>query len=319
LTTENRASKKPLVSIITPSLNQGTYIAQAISSVGEQEYPHVEHIIVDGGSTDETLDVIRSYEDIYDLRWISEPDGGMYEAINKGLHMARGEILAYLNSDDQYFPWTVSTVVEAMDAHPNAGFVFGDMLSVDEGAEWGMLFFSPPFGRACARRPLYQPTVFWRRSVFEDCGGFDESLQCASDYDYWMRIGARHEACKVNEVLAIERLRSDNKRFAHRETLLRELDEVRYRYKRPRIRVLMHRAYIFLCRRYYLSRFLLAYLQHSRLSAEYDGPWAAFLTRNGEVWVSFAAALATLLPFTSRAHFSRHIVRKDLTSLQRRQ
>jgi glycosyltransferase involved in cell wall biosynthesis len=318
MTTGNRAAKGPLVSIITPSFNQGAYIGQTISSVGQQEYPYVEHIVVDGGSTDGTLDVIRGYEDTYDLRWISEPDGGMYEAINKGLRMASGEILAYLNSDDQYFPWTVSTVVKEMEAHPEAGFVFGDLLTVDEGAERGMLLFYPPFRRGCARRPLGQPTVFWRRSVFEDCGGFDESLQCAGDYDYWMRIGAHYQARKVNEVLAIERLRSDNKRFAHRETVQRELDKVRYRYKRHRIRVLMHRVYLFLSRRYYLSRFLLAYLRRSRLSAQYDLPWAAFLTRDGDVSVSLGVALATLLPLT-RCRFTRYMVRKDLAFLQRGQ
>src|SRR5690349_9655830 len=101
----------PLVSIVTPSLNRVDLIESTLRSVRSQSYPNVEHIVVDGGSTDGTLEVLRRYEGTYGLRWMSEPDQGMYDAINKGLAMARGEILAYLNTDDLYLPWTIDTVV----------------------------------------------------------------------------------------------------------------------------------------------------------------------------------------------------------------
>ena len=117
----------PLVSIVTPSLNRADLIESTLRSVRSQSYPHVEHIVVDGGSTDGTLAVLRRYEGTYGLRWISEPDHGMYSAINKGLAMARGQVLAYLNSDDLYFPWTVETVVAAFRSHPEADLVHGDV------------------------------------------------------------------------------------------------------------------------------------------------------------------------------------------------
>lgn len=313
---EDNALERPLVSVITPSLNQGAYIGQTLSSVAGQEYPRVEHIVVDGGSTDGTLDVVRSHEGRYDMCWVSEPDGGMYEAINKGLRMARGGVLAYLNADDRYFPWTISTVVGEMSAYPEASFVFGDVFNIEEGANSSAVIFYPPFRLGHVRRSgfLGQPAVFWRRSVFEDCGGFDESLKFVADCDYWMRIGARLQSRKIAEALALERIHPEAKRFARTGDVYKELAEVRSRYSKTKgpgyqARTLADRAHAFLWRRYYLSRFLLSYLRRPRLSP--DAPYAAFLTRGGEVRVSIGPVLATLLPFT-RGRFARGMVYKDL-------
>ncbi len=316
---KDHAPERLLVSVITPSLNQGAYIGQTLSSVAGQEYPRVEHIVVDGGSTDGTLDVIRSHEGAYDMRWLSEPDGGMYEAINKGLRMARGEVLAYLNADDRYFPWTISTAVGEMSAYPGAGFVFGDVFNVEEGATSGTVIFYPPFRLGHVRRSgfLGQPAVFWWRSVLQECGGFDESLKFVADCDYWMRIGARFQSRKIDEALALERNHPEAKRFARTGDVYKELAEVRSRYSKTKgpgyqARVLGDRAHTFLWRRYYFSRFLLSYLRRSRLSP--DAPYAAFLTRGGEVRVSIGPVLATLLPFTG-GRFSRGMVQKDLTCM----
>jgi glycosyltransferase involved in cell wall biosynthesis len=313
---KDNAPEGPLVSVITPSLNQGAYIGQTLSSVAEQEYSRVEHIIVDGGSTDGTLDVIRSHESVYDMRWVSEPDEGMYEAINKGLRMARGEILAYLNADDRYFPWTISKVVREISAYPEAGFVFGDVFNVEEGANSGAVIFYPPFRLGHVRRSgfLGQPAVFWRRSVLEDCGGFDESLKFVADCDYWMRIGARFQSHKITEVLALERNHPEAKRFARTGDVYKELAEVRSRYSKTKgpgyqARTLANRIHAFLWRRYYFSRFLLSYLLRSWLSS--DTPYAAFLTRGGEVRVSTGPVLASLLPLT-RGRFAGGMVYKDL-------
>lgn len=312
----DRTLGPPLVSVVTPSYNQGAYIAETIRSIGEQDYPNIEHIIVDGGSTDETLDVIRRHEEAYDLRWISEPDGGMYEAVNKGLRMARGEILAYLNSDDRYFPWTVSTAVRELTAHREVGFVFGDAFNVDDNAESGLMYFFPPFRLRYMGRSgvIAQPTVFWRRSVYEDCGGFDESLEFVADCDYWLRISERYRARKVNEVLAIERNHPAAKRLAQTASVHGEFQEVRARY--VKMRGLRHqvlaradRFYDFLWRRYYLSRFLISYLLRSRLPA--NTSWSAFLTRDGDVRVRLGSALATLVPLTG-GRFSPEMVHKDL-------
>ena len=164
--------KQPLVSIVTPSFNQGAFIKDCIESIAAQTYHNIEHIVVDGESTDETLDVLRRYEGNYNMRWLSEPDGGMYEAINKGLRQARGEIVAYLNCDDLYFPWSVATAVEALTRLPDVDLIYGDLLNVDAGSKNGILVFYPPFNYGFLRRSgvLGQPTIFWRRSAYEAMG-----------------------------------------------------------------------------------------------------------------------------------------------------
>ena len=308
----------PLVSVVTPSFNQGAYIGQTIRSVGEQDYPNVEHIIVDGGSTDGTLDVIRAHEDAYGLRWISEPDGGMYEAVNKGLRLARGEFLAYLNSDDRYLPWTLSTVARELQDHPEAGFVFGDIFRVDEGTDSGEMYFYPPFRLGFVRRLgfLGQPAVFWRRGVMDEFGPFDESLKFVADCDYWMRIGGRYGARKIQEVLAIDRNHPEAKREAQTDALYRELREVRSRYvpmegAAYQIPLLLDRAHGAFWRRYLMLRFLLTYLR--RPGAKGGAPYAAFVTRGGKVRVAVGTAVATLLPLTWK-RVARGMIRKDLDS-----
>ena len=135
-----------MVSIVTPSYNQGTFIEETILSVKDQAWSSVEHIIMDGGSTDCTLDILRRYEGTYNMRWNSEPDGGMYQAINKGLRLSHGEVLAYLNSDDRYFPWTVEVAMKELANH-DVDFIFGDMLNVVERTEFASLnFLSAHFG-----------------------------------------------------------------------------------------------------------------------------------------------------------------------------
>jgi len=136
----------PLVSIVTASYNQGKFLEETILSVKNQDYSNIEHIIVDGGSTDNTVEILKRYDGTYDMRWVSEADGGMYAAINKGLRLSRGDVLAYLNSDDRYFPWTVAVAVQALQDHPEVGFVFGDTLNVKEGTDSVSLLFYPTFG-----------------------------------------------------------------------------------------------------------------------------------------------------------------------------
>jgi glycosyltransferase involved in cell wall biosynthesis len=229
-----RTNDRPLVSIVTPSLDQGGTIAQTLRSVREQSYPNIEHIVVDGGSTDGTLEILREAEAGSGLRWSSEPDSGMYAAINKGFSHAAGDILAYLNTDDSYFPWTVETAVDALQAHPEAGFVFGDLLVLWADGNLQLDFHSP-FRLAYLRRHAFlaQPTVFFRRSVWEEVGPFDESLQLLGDCEYWMRIAERSPGRKVNEVLALQREHPAAKRYVHSELVDQELGEIRARYPKP--------------------------------------------------------------------------------------
>src|SRR3989338_5413748 len=109
---------RPLVSIVTASYNQAQFIEETLRSVREQDYPNLEHIVIDGASTDGTVDVLRRYEGTYNMRWISEPDRGHADALCKGFRQATGDILAWLNSDDVYFPGAVTTAVETFRRHP---------------------------------------------------------------------------------------------------------------------------------------------------------------------------------------------------------
>jgi glycosyltransferase involved in cell wall biosynthesis len=223
---------RPLVSIVTPTLNQGAFIDATIRSIRGQIYDHYEHIVIDGGSTDGTLDILRAHEGTYPMRWTSEPDRGMYDAINKGVRQARGEILCYLNSDDLYFPWTLETVVEYFDRHPDIDFVYGDALSIENPSGRLRPYWTPPFDLGYLRAVgfLAQPTVFWRRRAYECEGGFDEALRYVADCDYWMRAGDHHRFAKINEFLAVERDHPGTQRLALGSRVWDELADVRSRY-----------------------------------------------------------------------------------------
>lgn len=194
-----------LISIITPSLNQGTFFPTSLGSVQKQTYDPVEHVVVDGGSTDETMDALAKSC----VRWISESDSGMYEAINKGIAMSAGDILGYLNADDAYFPWTLDVVARAFDAHPSAEIVFGDGIRFDQRTgEQSIRLFSPfDLEGLTAFESLMQPAVFFRRRLVERIGGFDAGLRYVGDLDYWLRAARTGPVpVHVEEILAIERV-----------------------------------------------------------------------------------------------------------------
>lgn len=203
----------PLVSIVTPTLNQAEFIADTLRSVRDQTYDNVEHIVVDGGSVDGTLELLETYRSSYNLRWISEPDGGMYEAVNRGLRMARGKIVAYLNSDDVLFPWAVSVAVAVLEKGPQIDLVYGDAVNFDDRTGAEHLRIQPSFevARRVSAWSVPQPAAFWRSRVHELLGYFDESLQCAGDVEFFARVGAHLQVTKVDEVLAMERLHDETK------------------------------------------------------------------------------------------------------------
>jgi hypothetical protein len=292
-------SDRPLVSVVTPSLNQAETIAATLRSVREQTYPRIEHVVVDGGSTDGTLEILRKAGESSELRWTSEPDSGMYAAINKGLASTSGEILAYLNTDDSWFPWTVETAVDALQRHPEAGFVFGDLLTLETSGEL-RLELHPPFRLGYLRRHgfLAQATVFLRRAVWEQEGPFDGSLQLVGDCDYWLRIGERFPGRKVNEVLALQRNHPAAKRFAQPDALAAELAGVRARYPKPGKTVGgLERVEAGLWRRAYTLAFLANALGGGRVT----GSWSRFLGEPAvRGSVSALRLAATLLPFVGR-------------------
>ncbi len=186
----------PKISIVIPSYNQGIFIEETIRSILDQNYPNLELIVMDGGSTDQTVSILKKYSSR--ISWRSEKDKGQTDAINKGMATATGEILAYLNSDDAYLPNTLFTVAEYFQSHVEAKWLTGDYFIIDaQGkkiqsyvANYKRLLraFCPTFAVLSVANYIIQPSTFWRSGVQEEIGPFDESLRYCMDFDYWMRL-----------------------------------------------------------------------------------------------------------------------------------
>jgi glycosyltransferase involved in cell wall biosynthesis len=207
------ADDLPLVSIVTPSLNQGAYIEEAIRSVSQQDYPSVEHIVVDGGSTDETLDVLRRHPH---LTWVSEPDRGQADAVNKGFAMASGFVFGWLNADDFYLSGAIATAVDVLRT-TGCGLVHGGWRRVDERGR--TIKDVAPFPFDYARQlevanGVAQPGAFFTREAFETVGGLDISYRYAMDYELWLKLGARFDVRHVDAILAAYRYHSTSKTVA---------------------------------------------------------------------------------------------------------
>ena len=178
----------PRISIVTPSFNQAPYLEATLRSVLEQGYPDLEYIVMDGGSTDGSVDILRSHASCLSY-WTSAHDAGQADAINRGLARSTGEILAYLNSDDVYLPGALARVAAHFAAHPEADLVYGDYVYLDEQGRVLQHFQAPPFEAAALvlGNTVSQPTVFVRRRAWERVGPFDAALHCVMDLDYWLR------------------------------------------------------------------------------------------------------------------------------------
>jgi glycosyltransferase involved in cell wall biosynthesis len=221
-----------LVSIVTPSYNQGAFIEETILSVLSQDYPRIEYIVADGGSTDGTLDVLKKYEDR--LIWSSESDEGQSDAINRGFQKSRGEILAWLNSDDVYLPGAVRTAADYLTAHPEVAMVYGDCNMIDEqGQVVGWSIWVEDFDLRRLVEDLdyiYQPATFFRRQAFEDVGMLDIGLHYCMDYDFWIRIGKKYPVRHISRVLANGRVYPHTKTARGGEDRWREVFEVSQRH-----------------------------------------------------------------------------------------
>jgi len=204
---ENKGTpSNPLVSIITPVLNGIKYLEICIQSVLNQSYPHIEHIFVDGGSSDGTVDMLASYRAKYPdrIRFISEPDKGMGEAFNKGLRMAKGGILGGLDSDDMSEPDAIQTVVEFFRANPDAYFVFGDCNYINENGKIIGKYLTKEFNLKEIindLNPIPSPSAFYKREVIEKVGFMDTTLH-AYDLDYWIRVGKVFQIHRIEKVLS---------------------------------------------------------------------------------------------------------------------
>lgn len=185
-------SQNPLVSIITPSFQQARFLEATLRSVLEQDYPRIEYLVVDGASTDGSVEIIQRYSDRL-AWWISEKDSGQSEAINKGFRRAHGEIVGWLNSDDIYLPGAISAAVKAFQSHPQVGLIYGDALAIDADGK--------PFNLMRARQYtlvdlisfsiICQPAAFIRSSVLEAVNFLNPAYQLLMDNLLWMGMAQK--------------------------------------------------------------------------------------------------------------------------------
>src|SRR5258706_11900526 len=222
---------QPLVSIITPSFNQARYIEATIQSVLMQDYPNIEYIIVDGGSQDGTMDIIKKYEGRI-AWWVSEQDKGQTDAINKGFARAKGQILAWLNSDDMYEPGAISAAVKYLQEHPEVGMVYGDCNFINEdGREIGRVGSAQTDQRLLRQGYVHIPqqTIFFRADLWKQVGPLDPSFYFAMVYDLWTRLAVRTHLNNVPQMWANFRLHTTGKTIMADDRCWPEMVRVHYR------------------------------------------------------------------------------------------
>lgn len=223
--------KLPKISIVTPSFNQARFIRATIDSVLSQDYPNLEYFVMDGGSTDGTLEILKSYGNR--LNWVSQKDCGQGDAINKGMRRSKGEIIGYLNSDDVYLPGALKRVGEYYSA-TRADWITGDCLTIDENGiksrnNWVFSYYKrflmaiySPLTLKLADSMLPQPSTFWSRKAYERVGEFDVKYHYALDYDYWLRMAKYYVPHDLKVPLSGFRIQRDSKSQTGRVKLMAE-------------------------------------------------------------------------------------------------
>jgi glycosyltransferase involved in cell wall biosynthesis len=224
----------PLVSIVTPSRNMGRFLEETIRSVLEQDYPHIEYWVIDGDSTDGTLEILRRYEGR--LKYISEPDQGHADAVNKGFRLTSGSIFTFLNADDTLLPGAIRTVAAAFTADPNASVVYGNAWHVAEDGRRIARYPVEPYDPAKLARRCFicQPAAFVRREVFAEVGMLNANLHYAPDYDLWIRIARKYpqrdSMKKIDTDLATSRLHASSKTVGQMAPAMRATIELLQRH-----------------------------------------------------------------------------------------
>lgn len=241
--------KYPKISIITPSLNQGEFIEETILSVLSQDYPCLEYLVMDGGSSDNTLKVLEKFSDR--IKWVSEADKGQTNAINKGLRLTDGSIIGYLNADDLLLPGSLLKVAGTFTQHPGAMWAIGKCRIVDGKNNEirkvitkykNLLLELGGFSLLVMTNYISQPSTFWRRDVLEIVGFLDENLHYVMDYDYWLRLYSRYSPVFIPEYLASFKIHPSSKTTStgHRNIYIEEEKRVIRRYTGSRWLLLLH-------------------------------------------------------------------------------
>ena len=212
----------PLVSIVTPVFNMASFVEETIQSVLSQDYPRIEYIVMDGGSTDGTLDILSKYRD--QALIVSARDDGAADAVNRGFTRSSGSIFAYLNADDVYTPNAVSTAVRSLLDNPDAGGVYGEANWIQENGGVIGMYPTRPFDPALLAKECFicQPASFVRRAVFEQTGLLDARLRYTFDYDFWIRLAKSSSMAGIAGVLACSRMHGSNKTLGHRREVFQE-------------------------------------------------------------------------------------------------
>jgi glycosyltransferase involved in cell wall biosynthesis len=215
------------ISIVTPSYNQGVFIERTLRSVAEQSGGEIEHLVFDGGSSDETVEVLKAAQP--PVRWVSEKDRGQTDAVNKGIRAGDGEIIGWLNSDDVYYPGAVERVLRYFAEHPEVDVVYGMADHIDREDRAFEDYPSAPWDLEALKERCFicQPALFFRRRVVERHGLLDESLNYCMDYEYWLRLGkAGVRFAYLEHKLAGSRLYADNKTLGARVKVHAEINDV---------------------------------------------------------------------------------------------
>jgi glycosyltransferase involved in cell wall biosynthesis len=235
-------SKLPLISVITPSYNQGKYVEQTIASVLEQNYPRIEHIVIDGGSKDDTVSILRCYPH---LKWISELDQGQADALNKGLRLATGDLVGWVNSDDFYAKGAFHRISEIFE-DKSVQWAVGDVVNYYDGTRTEVYVRSENVTyESLIHNPdiVRQPGVFFRRELLRSAGGWDPALYMVMDLDLWLRLARIKPPRMLHERTAYFRIHAEQKtRAALFARQTREIDRVLKRYGASALTRLRHRT-----------------------------------------------------------------------------
>lgn len=312
-----RDATRPLVSIVTPSYNQGQFIRETIESVLGQDYPNIEYWVIDGGSTDDTVSILREYDADPRFHWLSERDKGQADAINKGWARCHGEILCWLNSDDTYLNQTaVGWQVEGLLAAPDAGFVYGDGHFVDTTGDKLRPFPTRIFAYPALFQVAFivQPTVFIRREIVQKIGPIDISFRFAMDHNYWLRCIAITTPHYIQAPIATYRLHEDSKTVS--QTIEINLDTtwaVCQHFSREGRQLTTPRQ-----RREIMGRLLLSLAIRSLRVGEREYPWQ--LIRGARQLTirdfRYLQVVLVLLDQTSGLHLEEYLADKTFSLLQ---